>query len=131
KHADVVRFPTRPYPFYLLSHSDAAQHFLPDNAANYRKGVLFKPIAALQGEGLLTSEGEHWLRQRRLVQPAFHRRYLDTFAEVMADEARAVVREWRHAGQTRSLVNVAERMHQLTFNVVARVLLHVAPDSLH
>jgi cytochrome P450 len=127
---DVVRLSTLPHPIYLLSHPDAAQHVLRDNASNYRKGLLFKPIAALQGEGLLTSEGEHWLRQRRLVQPAFHRRHLATFAEVMVDEAQAVVREWRHAGQTGSPVNVAERMHRLTFNVVGRVLLGIAPDTL-
>src|SRR5919205_2134846 len=77
---DVVRLSTLPHPVYLLSHPDAAQYVLRDNAANYRKGVLFKPIAALQGQGLLTSEGDLWLRQRRLVQPAFHRRQLATFA---------------------------------------------------
>jgi cytochrome P450 len=127
---DVVRLSTLPHPVYLLSHPDAAQYVLRDNADNYRKGVLFKPIAALQGQGLLTSEGEHWLRQRRLVQPAFHRRHMATFAEVMLDEARAVVREWHQAGQTGTPVNVAERMHRLTFNVVGRVVLGIAPDTL-
>src|SRR5262249_14903331 len=127
---DVVRLATLPHPVYLLSHPDAVQYVLRDNAGNYRKGVLFKPIAALQGEGLLTSEGEHWLRQRRLVQPAFHRRHLATFAEVMVDEAQAVVQEWRQAGQTGSPVNVAERMQRLTFNVVGRVVLGIAPDTL-
>jgi cytochrome P450 len=127
---DVVRLSILPHPVYLLSHPDAVQYVLRDNAGNYRKGLLFKPIAALQGQGLLTSEGEHWLRQRRLVQPAFHRRQLATFAEVMVDEARAVVREWHHAWQTGTPVNVAERMNRLTFNVVGRVLLGVAPDML-
>ena len=79
---------------------------------------------------MLTSEGERWLRQRRLVQPAFHRRQMATFAEVMVDEARAVVQEWRHAYQTGTPVNVAERMRRLTFNVVGRVLLGVVPDTL-
>jgi cytochrome P450 len=127
---DVVRLSTLPHAVYLLSHPDAVQYVLRDNARNYRKGVLFKPIEALQGQGLLTSEGEHWLRQRRLVQPAFHRRQLATFAEVMVDEARAVVQEWRQAGQTGTPVNVAERMNRLTFNVVGRVVLGVAPDTL-
>ena len=96
---DVVRLSILPQPIYLLSHPDAVQYVLRDNAGNYRKGLLFKPIAALQGQGLLTSEGQRWLRQRRLVQPAFHRRQMATFAEVMVDEARAVVQEWRHAGR--------------------------------
>src|SRR5262249_55602767 len=73
---------------------------------------------------------ERWLRQRRLVQPAFHRRQIATFAEVMVDEAQAVVQEWRHAWQTGTLVNVAARMNRLTFNVVGRVLLGIAPDTL-
>jgi len=49
---------------------------------------------------------------------------------VMVDEARAVVREWQHAGQTGAPINVAERMHRLTFNVVGRVVLGVTPDTL-
>src|SRR5262245_52910702 len=92
---DVVRLPILPHPVYLVSHPDAVQYVLRDNARNYRKGLLFKPIAALQGQGLLTSEGELWARQRRLVQPAFHRRQLATFAEVMGDAARAAVETGR------------------------------------
>src|SRR5262245_10499394 len=92
---DVVRLATLPHSVYLVSHPDAVQHILRENARNYRKGLLFKPIAALQGQGLLTSEGELWARQRRLVQPAFLRRQLATFAEVMGDAARAAVETGR------------------------------------
>src|SRR5262249_10839261 len=117
---DVVRLATRPHPVYLVSHPDTAHYVLRGHAHNYRKGRLFEPIAALQGQGLLTSEGDLWVRQRRLVQPAFHRRQLATFAAVMVDEARAVVQEWRQPMQTGIPVNVAERMNRLTFNVVGR-----------
>ena len=106
------------------------QYILRENARNYRKGLLFKPIAALQGQGLLTSEGDLWVRQRRLMQPAFYRRQLATFATVMVDEARAVVQEWRHPMRTGTPVDVAERMHRLTFNVVGRVLLGADPGAL-
>jgi hypothetical protein len=49
---DVVRLSTLPHPLYLISHPDAVQHVLRDNVRNYRKGLFFKPIAALQGQGL-------------------------------------------------------------------------------
>jgi cytochrome P450 len=127
---DIVRLATLPHPVYLLSHPDAVHYVLHENARNYRKGLLFQPIAALQGQGLLTSEGDLWARQRRLVQPAFHRRQLATFAEVMVDEARAVVQEWRQPMQTGTPINVAERMNRLTFNVVGRVLLGADPGAL-
>src|SRR5262249_9211016 len=62
---DVVRLATLPHPVYLVSHPEAVHYVLRENARNYRKGLLFKPIAALQGQGLLTSEGDLWARQRR------------------------------------------------------------------
>jgi cytochrome P450 len=127
---DVVRLATLSHPVYLVSHPDAVHYVLRENARNYRKGLLFKPIAALQGQGLLTSEGDLWARQRRVVQPAFHLQQLVTCAEAMVDEARAVVQEWRQPMQTGTPVNVAERMHRLTFNVVGRVLLGADPGAL-
>jgi len=127
---DLVRLVTRPHPVYLVSHPEAVHYVLRENAHNYRKGLLLKPIAALQGQGLLTSEGDLWARQRRLVQPAFHRQQLAACAAVMVDEARAVVQEWRQPAQTGTLVNVDDRMHRLTFNVVGRVLLGADPGAL-
>jgi cytochrome P450 len=127
---DVVRLATLPHPVYLVSHPEAVHYVLRENAHNYRKGLLLKPIAALQGQGLLTSEGDLWARQRRLVQPAFHRQQLAACAEVMVDEARAVVQAWRQPAQTGTLVNVDDRMHRLTFNVVGRVLLGADPGAL-
>lgn len=127
---DVVRLATLPHPVYLVSHPEAVHYVLRENARNYRKGLLLKPLAALQGQGLLTSEGDLWARQRPLVQPAFHRQQLATFAEVMVDEARAVVQAWRQPAQTGTLVNVDDRMHRLTFNVVGRVLLGADPAAL-
>lgn len=127
---DVVRLSAFPRPVYLLSHPDALQHVLRDNARNYRKGIFFKPIAALQGQGLLTSEGALWLRQRRLAQPVFHPQQLAVCSEIMADEAQAVVYGWRHAVRTGQPVNVAAWMHRLTFRIVGRALLGIAPDAL-
>jgi cytochrome P450 len=82
---DVVRLATLPHPVYLVSHPEAVHYVLRENARNYRKGWLLKPIAALQGQGLLTSEGDLWARQRRL-QPAFHPQQLYVYA-VMVDRA--------------------------------------------
>ncbi len=127
---DIVRLPAFPHPMYLLSHPDAIQYVLRDNARNYQKGVLFKSIAALQGQGLLTSEGALWRRQRRLAQPAFQQRQLATFGTIMMDEAQTLVQAWRHMAQTGEPINVAAWMHRLTFRVVGRALLGLAPDRL-
>src|SRR5438874_298701 len=62
------------YPLYLLTHPEAVEHIMQKHHRNYRKpDVLVRPMALLMGNGLFTSEGDFWLRQRRMMQPAFHR----------------------------------------------------------
>jgi cytochrome P450 len=127
---DVVRLPLFPHPVYLLSHPDTIQHVLRDNASNYRKGVLFQPIAALQGQGLLTSEGALWRQQRRLTQQALHQRHLPRFAPIVVEEAQAVVQRWCRMAHTGKPVNVAAWMHRLTFRIAGRLLLGITPENL-
>jgi cytochrome P450 len=127
---DVVRLPLLPYPLYLLSHPHAVQQVLRDNASNYRKGILFRSIAALQGQGLLTSEGELWRHQRHLSNPAFRQRHVAHFAPLMAEEAQAVVESWRSIARTGKPINIAAWMHRLTFRIVGRALLGIAPAAL-
>jgi cytochrome P450 len=127
---DVVHLAIWPHPLYLISHPDAIQHILRDNASNYRKGALFQQIAALQGQGLLTSEGTLWRRQRRLTQPAFRQQHLALFGSIMQEEAQAVVRGWRQAARTGAPVEVTAWMHRLTFRVVGRALLGLPPEAL-
>jgi cytochrome P450 len=126
----VVRLPLWPYPLYLISHPDAIQYVLRDNAGNYRKGTLFQSIAALQGQGLLTSEGDLWRRQRRLAQQAFRQQHLSRMGTIMTEEARDVVHRWRQAARTREPINVAAWMHRLTFRLVGRALLGINPEAL-
>lgn len=58
---------------YLLSHPSHVEHVLKTNQGNYRKAPTYLPIKAFLGEGLLTSEGDTWLRHRRLAQRSFYR----------------------------------------------------------
>jgi cytochrome P450 len=59
---------------YLVTHPEAVEHVLHKRHTNYRKpAVVTRPVSRLAGNGLFTSEGEFWLQQRRLAQPAFHR----------------------------------------------------------
>jgi cytochrome P450 len=127
---DVVHLSIWPYPLYLICHPDAIQHIVRDNASNYRKGVLFRQIAALQGQGLLTSEDTLWRRQRRLAQQAFRQQHLALFGSIMQEEAQAVVHGWRQAAHTGEPVNVTAWMHRLTFRVVGRALLGLTPEAL-
>lgn len=131
RYGDVARVSRFPAPTYLISHPDGIQHVLRDNAGNYRKGAFFKSIARLQGQGLLTSEGEAWQAQRRAVQPAFRQAdQAALYGGVMTEEARDVADRWRDVAQSQRPVNVAAWMHRLTFRIAARALLGIEPAAL-
>lgn len=130
EYGDVVRLSQLPYPLFLFSHPDAVQHILRDHASNYRKGILFRAIATLQGQGLLTSEGDLWRQQRRLVQPVFRPPHLARFASLMSEEIQDLVDHWRQMARQGKTLNIAGWMHRLAFRMMGRALLGIEPASL-
>ena len=66
-------------PIWVLSHPDHVRHILVDRSANFTKGIGIDRVAILLGNGLMTSEGETWRTQRRMVQPSFHRNVIATW----------------------------------------------------
>ncbi|WP_406068658.1 cytochrome P450 [Micromonospora sp. NBC_01638] len=122
KYGDVVRFSMGPKTLYFFNHPDHARHVLTDNAANYHKGLgLAEARRRILGDGLLTSEGETWRGQRRVISPAFRRERIAGFAGVVAD-AGAQLTE-RLAAQAGNIVDVADEMTALTMDVLGRTLL--------
>ena len=131
QYGDVARVSRFPALTYLISHPEGVRHVLRDNAANYRKGALFRSIARLQGQGLLTSEGEAWQAQRRVAQPAFRQAdHVSAYGAILTAEARDLADRWWDVAQSGQPVNVAAWMHRLTFRVAGRALLGIAPDDL-
>ncbi len=131
RYGDIVRLSSFPYPLYLMRHPDAVQHILRDHAQHYRKGRLFRSIASIQGQGLLTSEGRFWRRQRRLMQPVFRQRHVRQFDGVILEEIQSLVRGWQQAAQTGEAVNITAWMHRLAFRVVGRALFGLNPADLN
>ena len=119
---DVVRFKMGPKTIYFFNHPEHAKHVLADNAANYHKGMGLAQARRILGDGLLTSEGETWQSQRRMIQPAFRRERIAGFAEVITDEANALLGRLnsRVGGQP---VDIVPEMTRLTIGVLGRTLL--------
>src|SRR4051794_24418955 len=73
-HGDVVRFRFGPYDYLLLNDPEVVRHVLVENARAYRKSKSYDALRLVLGNGLVTSEGDFWRRQRKLAQPAFHKK---------------------------------------------------------
>ena len=123
RFGDVVYFKIGPRRGYLITNPADVRHVLQDNARNYHKSPLYDKLRMSIGNGLLTSEDEFWLRQRRIAQPAFHRQRIAALAGVMADAARDAADEWQTIAARRAAVDIAEEMMRLTRTVVLRALL--------
>ncbi|WP_433550357.1 cytochrome P450 [Micromonospora zamorensis] len=122
KYGDVVRFSMGPKTLYFFNHPDHARHVLTDNAANYHKGLgLAEARRRILGDGLLTSEGETWRAQRRVISPAFRRERIAGFAGVVADAGTQLTQ--RLESQAGNVVDLAEEMTALTMDVLGRTLL--------
>ncbi len=119
----LVRIQLGPFRVHLLSHPDDVEQVLQMNNRNYIKGRLLDKIREVAGNGLFTSEGDFWRRQRRMMQPAFHRQYLTAFAEIMVDETDRMLSAWDVRPGS---FDITEDMTHLTLNVVARAMFTTA-----
>ncbi len=125
QYGDVVRFRLGgPFIGHLLAHPDAVKHVLQDGQTNYGKVPWYNDkFKSLIGEGLFTSEGSLWLRQRRLAQPAFHRQRLAALGTIMTDAAEELWRCWEPLLESGRPLDVRAEMMRLAMSVVARALL--------
>src|SRR5438132_1463716 len=92
---DVVRFRMGPYHIHLLSGPTSTHRALVENHKNYGKQWLgYQKLSMMLGQGLVTSDGDFWQRQRRIAQPTFHRQRIVGFGEVMTRRAQALADHW-------------------------------------
>jgi cytochrome P450 len=130
EHGDLVGFRFGWLRYCLVNDADAAHRVLVENAKGYSKSRNYAGLKVLLGDGLLTSEGEHWRRQRRLSQPAFHRERLAGFAATMASCTSDMLDRWEaeRAGRDRP-IDLHLEMMRLTFRIVGRTLLGADLDA--
>jgi len=106
---------------YFLNHPALIESVLVNQHQNFTKERVLRNSRWFFGDGLLTSEGSHWLRQRRLSQPAFHRERIASYAQTITGYAQGMLAEWKD-GEVR---DVHQEMMHLTVKIVAKVLFNV------
>jgi cytochrome P450 len=123
---DVVRFRIGTRVIHFLNHPDDVHRVLVTDADHYNKGPAYRILLGrFLGRGLLTSEGDFWKRQRKLMQPMFHSKYLQNYAETMYSDTRDLLARWS-TNQTR---DINDDMMRLTLRIVARTLFTADVDA--
>lgn len=111
----------------VCNHPRHAQHLLRDHVTNYgKKDALWQAVRGLFGNGLLTSEGDIWLRQRRLMQPHFHRQRLAGLTTAMGEAIAESLTTWHNASRAGEPFDITPAAAELTMRVVVRTLFGTA-----
>lgn len=118
QYGDVVYFRFLNVAVCLVSHPDGIEYVLVKNQANFLKSRDYRALRPMLGNGLLTSEGDFWQAQRKLIQPAFRHENIASYAQTMLDSASAMIAGWRD-GETR---DIHADMMSLTLEIVAKCL---------
>ncbi|MFN4258695.1 MAG: cytochrome P450 [Gemmataceae bacterium] len=129
EYGDVVGLRFGHRRIYLLSHPDLIQEVLVEQATNFTKHFSLRMTPLILGNGLLTSEGDFWRRQRRLVQPAFQKSRIASYAPVMVEYTEQLLKGWQ-PGDKR---NIHAEMSRLTLQIAAKTLFDAdaADDAQH
>lgn len=125
EYGDVVRLRFGPANTWLLNHPDLIKRVLQENNKNYRRNdFLINLLKTISDENLFTSNGEFWLRQRRLMQPAFHRERIMRFGQIMVEQAERALERWESFAPAR-VVAVDGELMRITLGVVGRALFGI------
>src|SRR5215831_13913265 len=123
-YGDIVGIRVVNFRNIFVNHPDLIEEVLVGHPRRYIKGRVLRANRHVFGNGLLTSEGDFWLRQRRLVQPAFHRGRIASYAETMVRFADQLACEFRD-GEIR---DIHADMMRLTLQIVAKTLFDAEVD---
>ena len=105
---------------YLVTDLDGIKHVLQDNHTNYIKGPWYQVLRPLMGDGLFSSDGDYWKRQRRLIQPAFQRKHHPRMAGIMVDSTSRMLQRWEGNASRAEAVDGRVEVILLTLEILLR-----------
>ncbi len=131
-YGDIAYVRAGPMDVFLINHPDFIRDVLVTHHANFVKSRALEMSKILLGEGLLTSEGQFHRRQRRLIQPAFHRQRIRAYGTAMIEYAARLRARWQERISTGATVDMHQEMMGLTVSIVGKTLFNTeVEDEVH
>jgi len=120
RFGDIYRVdpPGHDRPTYVVSHPDLIQRVLVTNWRNYTKGRGFERVKLLLGNGIIVSDGDHWLEQRRMIQPAFKREIIATMSAVVRSANQRLLQGWEAKADRGETVDITHETSVLALEII-------------
>jgi cytochrome P450 len=122
--------PSRGVYNYVINHPSDVKRVLLTNHRNYTKGEGMDRVKILLGNGIMTSEGDFWRRQRRMMQPCFHRRVLDQFKQLIHDVNEKFAERWAAKAAAGETINLTDDISELILEIVLNSIFGTDLDRL-
>jgi cytochrome P450 len=115
---------------YLLSDPAYVQHVLETNQGNYRKSEIYRnELSELFGQGLLTSEGDLWSRQHRLIRPMFRSDSVNSFADLITEQTETMLDRWEEHRESGEPIQLLSEMERVTLLIIGRAMFSADMDA--
>jgi len=125
-YGDLSYFRIGLYSGYFLNHPDYFKHVLQTNQRNYSKdNYNYKKLKIVLGEGLITSNGNLWLKERRMIQPVFQHSHTGQFAAITGKATREMLHRWKTIKKRDFTLDIASEMMQLTLRIITEALFSI------
>ena len=121
QYGDIIYYRAFSRHVYFLNNPDFIEHVLVTNYRNFIKGEALQFNRRIFGNGLLTNEGDSWLKQRHLIQPAFRRDRIESYGKTIGAYTERMMADWRD-GEVR---DIHRDMMRLGLEIVAKVLFNI------
>lgn len=119
---DLVLFKLLNKKIYFLNHPDYVKHVLQSNHKNYHKSPGYKHLRHLGGMGIFTSDGEQWLKQRKLYQPAFSAQSIQNYTGIVIQNTNMLLDTWQQKVESEETINISRDMMKVTMGIISESL---------
>jgi cytochrome P450 len=124
-YGDIVHLKLGPMNAYMLFNPEDVHYVLVKNQKNYIKGMGYDSLRLMLGGGLVTSDGEAWLRDRKLMGPFFTATAVNRYTRMMVEVIQAMLDRWQAAADSGQALNMDEEMMHLTMSVIGQAMFSI------
>jgi len=129
EYGGIAQFKLLNKTYLLVTNPDYVKHILQDNYRNYIRGRSVETGRVLLGNGLPLIDGDFWLRERRMLQPAFHRERLGKLADTAVQVIRTFMQGWADKARNHQTLDMDDEMMRLTLTVIIKSMFSADIDD--